>query len=216
MKIHLYIFLVFLSLLHSVSLAQDEGRKHPILDNFDAFEDHGRVILQWTIARGNTCLGIGIFRSTDSINYLKIGGIEGICGDFENPVTYVHLDDFPVSGELNYYRLELGFQGFSIPVVVDLREPDKESVLVYPNPTSSVVNVKIQNSGEIQYVLQLHDSQGRFLIQLPFQNDEIYFDIGSFFASHPIFPAITNLVFYTVRTSSGKQISTGKLLVSGQ
>jgi len=81
----------------------------------NAIKDKDRIILQWTIKKGSSCIGIGIFRSTDAINFEVIGEIKGVCGSTEFAQAYHFIDENPIKNKTNYYVLEMGFSGKTTP-----------------------------------------------------------------------------------------------------
>ena len=89
------------------------GQEHPILNYFSANLGDNDVYLSWEIMGGGQCNGIQILRSTDSLNYVEIGDVQGVCGSPDFAQQYDFTDESPVENSINYYRLELGVQGFS-------------------------------------------------------------------------------------------------------
>ena len=99
MKIFQFILFLFL-----LNVAPVWSQSHYILDNLSAIKDKNRVIINWTIKRGNSCIGIGIFRSVDRTNYELIGEIQGICGSTEFAQAFHFIDENPVKNKTNYYN----------------------------------------------------------------------------------------------------------------
>ncbi|MGY8927636.1 MAG: hypothetical protein ACKVJC_10130, partial [Flavobacteriales bacterium] len=58
------------------SLSQNED----VISHFSATEFNGKVLLTFAITQGNTCNGVVILHSTDSVNFTQVESIEGICG----------------------------------------------------------------------------------------------------------------------------------------
>jgi hypothetical protein len=123
-----------------------------ILDQFIAEQFDGKVILSWTISGGNSCNGITIFRSTDSLIYTEIGEISGVCGHVSLPVSYSFTDTSPSTTSTNYYRLDLGGLELSYSValnVIDFNDlfyklipqpiQNGSATLYFANPTSQLV-----------------------------------------------------------------------------
>lgn len=92
---------------------------HPILRSFNGAVIDQTVRLNWIITSGNTCAGIQIQRSDSNLFYQTIGKINGVCGAPDVDVSYVFVDDDPLENQTNYYRLELGTQGYSTPVLIN-------------------------------------------------------------------------------------------------
>lgn len=128
------------------------GQEHAILSKFTAEYTGNEVILNWTIKGGQQCNGVDVYRSVDSINWEKIGGVEGICGASE-PQYYDFTDSDPEKGNFNYYQLKLGTQGFSsIQKIQVIRYED--SYAVYPNPGNDIITLSISpNLGRGRYLI---------------------------------------------------------------
>ena len=126
-------------LLFSVLVSVVSGQEHAILSKFTAQYTGSEVVLAWTIKGGQQCNGVDVYRSIDSVNWVKIGGVEGICGASE-PQYYDFIDAEPALGNLNYYKLQLGTQGFSSIQSAKVIRYD-ELYEAYPNPSSSQINL---------------------------------------------------------------------------
>lgn len=85
----------------------------PLLTKFNGTAYNNQVYLSWEIGQGSTCNGIGVMRSVDSVSFVEIGSIEGVCGSTSEPQSYTFTDLTPQSNRTNYYRLNLGGLAFS-------------------------------------------------------------------------------------------------------
>ena len=59
-----------------------------VLNYFNAQVLNAQVVLNWEVRIGNTCDGIEIQHSTDSISFVKIGEIAGVCGSKIENIAY--------------------------------------------------------------------------------------------------------------------------------
>ena len=64
-----------------------------ILGDFDIDQSNGKVLLAWTIKSGSVCNGMQIFRSKDSVNFVLIEDIQGVCTG-ETQLEYCSLKIF--------------------------------------------------------------------------------------------------------------------------
>ena len=154
--------LVILFVLAGVSRAQAQ---HPILDDFSVFQHQDQVYLSWVISRGNTCNGITIERSTDGANFFEIGYIAGICGspDFAQPYSYI--DERPAPNQINYYRLELGLQGYTEVRSVEFIHAPDDGFILRPNPASHMVQLLFRNPRSQEHILELYNLSGALVLQ---------------------------------------------------
>ncbi|GAB5539319.1 MAG: hypothetical protein Salg2KO_14220 [Salibacteraceae bacterium] len=141
--------------LSKISFAQDS-----ILQNFNAFALSNSVELSWTIKKGNTCDGINILRSGDSLNFVEIGNIPGICGSEEKSESYAHSDLNPIKNQRNYYRLELGLNGLSEIISKDYFKIETSPTLMFPNPTHGASKLVFQNLSRKEFEVSVFNAHG--------------------------------------------------------
>ncbi len=137
-----------------------------ILKNFSLSQIEESVFLRWTILEGETCNGIKIHRSTDSLNFQLVGDIAGVCGspDFAQPFEFV--DPHPVKNKTNFYKLELGNTGFSAIRSIDVISLNDEGVLVLPNPATKSTTIYFQNEYNSPHSFRLYSATGKLILEI--------------------------------------------------
>jgi len=177
MKTKLLIF--FTLIITSPHFAQTP---HPIVRylNIDMVND--QVRLSWVISGGNTCSGIIIQRSIDGQFFETIGEIDGICGSPDVDVPYVFLDPNPVSNKSNYYRLELGTQGYSTPVVIEFVPLNNEGYSVTYDMVSRVATVYFENDSNENASYRLISISGRLVYENNTSNAKITLNLSPYAA----------------------------------
>jgi len=114
------------------------------LINFTGFENGREVELNWRTSTENNNDYFSIERSTDGQNYTSIGQVLGM-GTSTQQTDYEFIDENPISGSVNYYRLkQVDFNGNYkhsgvIPVSVSLSK-DKR---LFPNPATDFVVLNV-------------------------------------------------------------------------
>ena len=78
------------------------------LDYFNIFEYNNQVFVDITLSPGNTCNGIKLWRSTDSLNFIEVVYLDGVCGNSSYSTTYNLVDSSPILNSLNYYKVQYG------------------------------------------------------------------------------------------------------------
>ncbi len=144
-----------------------------ILDNFTAVENDGKIFLRWVITSGSTCDGTKIFRSDDNISYTQIGEIPGVCGSSYAPKPYDFIDESPMKNQVNHYRLELGNNGFSKVVSLEITDFQNGGYQVRPNPVSNQAKIYFKNRSYDNYQLKLFSQNGSF-VSISYTNDDIF------------------------------------------
>ncbi len=146
----------------------------PLLGKFSATQHQGQVNLYWQILQGNSCNGIQIYRSSDSLQFERIGYIPGICGsDFED-TNFYFTDSFPNHSTVNYYYLELGTVGVSETISL-LVFSSNDSYRVQPNPAQDQTTIYFNHIDVGEYALRVYDVRGALVEQSLTTND--YFDL---------------------------------------
>lgn len=183
-----------------------QGQSQPvaILESFDVFESNGKVYLRWVIIAGSTCDGIKVFRSADNLNFERIGEIPGVCGSPSTPMPYEFTDESPVTNSVNYYRLELGNNGYSETVSVELVSLNADGFQVRPNPSHGNTKIFFSNPGNAIHTLGLFNLSGTMISRQSTRTD--FFDLNTAW-----FPA--GLYLFTIVPEDQRSEITGRLLV---
>lgn len=95
-----------------------------------------------------------------------------------------------------YYRIRLGYTQYSASIPVTYRNPNIE-LIIYPNPSSDVVNLWIRNDRKEPYELFIYNLQGIKVYAVQSIQDEhvltrAFIGSGNF--------------YFTVRFKSGKTV----------
>lgn len=132
--------------------------------NFNAQKNNLSTDLSWVVNELNT-EAYQIERSTDGINFVKIGTIS--ANNYTNALQqYSFVDAKPLAG-INYYRLKQidknGHETLS-KIVSAVFESEKYSWSVYPNPTRGNLSLLTNaNSGKTK--VQVLDPSGRLVFE---------------------------------------------------
>lgn len=151
-----WLFFVVAVSFPALFFAQNES----VIGNFIGSELNGKVLLTWTVKAGNTCNGIQVLRGTDSLNFVPIGSIEGICGSIQENVPYEFTDVSPEKNALNYYRLLLGGVGYSKIISVDIVDISENNYLLRPNPIVDTSELHFKNDAANEIVIRVYNEMG--------------------------------------------------------
>lgn len=179
------------------------SQSHPILENFYLIETNGSVILNWTIKGGSTCNGIQIYRSTDTINYSQVGEIAGVCGNSSSPQPYTYTDDSPEKNKINYYKLQLGQEGFTTIISVEIIDVGNSGNQVRPNPAKDNARIYFKNEKNENSTLFMYGSSGTVVLNE--NSDTDYFDLD--------FSGIISGTYVFTIYQGNKSVTTGRIII---
>lgn len=149
------------------------------LDKFAVFQHNDQVFLSWVMARGSTCNGIQVERSTDNIEFEIIEYIPGVCGSAAEPRPYSYIDENPVANQTNYYRLELGYQGYSETQSLEFRV-FSEGITIGPNPAQDQTEIRFRNPSQDMVNLEIYSISGRLVHETRATSSTLDLDLSTF------------------------------------
>jgi len=150
-------FVVFFLLLASSSRCQE----NPAVVQFEIIQVQAGAQLNFTLAAGNTCLGIRILRSDDNTSFSEIGFIGGVCGSVSDNVSYSYTDSMPLANKVGYYQLDLELLGTSAVHSFRYINYGSEPVVAVPNISEGLFHLYFQNPRKAPVRLTVFDLNGR-------------------------------------------------------
>jgi endonuclease I len=156
------------------------------LINFNATKYNESAVLTWYATREINFKGFEIERSIDGINFEKINFVAG-----QNLANYSFTDKQLPDAATVFYRIKMvdedSKSSYSKIVTVKLNN-NFSDVLVYPNPASSSLNIKLQQPLSQNSTLKITEVTGRNVLQqiVPAAQNNIKVDVhnlsaGSYF-----------------------------------
>lgn len=200
-KLLIHIAILFFTGFFTVGSVAQDG---VVQLQFSAMEVEGKVYLDWTMDRGQTCNGIDIMRSTDGLNFSPIGNISGVCGSSFEIVSYFFVDESPVPNQINHYRLTLGNLGPSQTLSVEIINLTELGYQVRPNPVVDQARIYFDNDRSAEHVLTLFSLNGKALRKGTTRND--YFDLNASGLAR-------GFHLFRIETSDGLKKVVGKVVV---
>lgn len=177
------------------------------LDDFSVFQHDNEIYLSWVIAKGNSCNGISIERSNDDVHYAEIEYIPGVCGSPSYPQPFSFIDEHPLPNEVNYYRLELGLQGYSETRQLEFIRIDDSGFQLRPNPASDQTLILFNNSRSQQFDVEIYSLTGALMERRSSNTSDILLDVSHFNGGV--------YMLQLINRESGKTYS-GRLVVTGR
>jgi hypothetical protein len=183
------------------------ARSQSILANFDIDLSQGKVLLSWTIKSGNTCSGMQIYRSQDSINFTVIEDIQGVCGNLSSPVSYTYTDHTPILNSINYYKIDLGGQEISPILNIEVINVLSNSYLLRPNPVSGASDLYFENDNQNEVVLKVFDDFGDVIYLEETQTNKFTLDSTSF---------SSGMYYFSLENQKTRNVINGKAIIVNQ
>lgn len=164
MKVSYYktlLLFIYLVLGHCQNL---KAQIDEVVDRFVLVENGGKVYMSITISAGFSCNGIGILRSSDNVNFVQIGMIQGICGSPNSPSFYEFTDEKPLKNTFNYYKLVLGNIGENTPKSILIFDTRGQKFALLENPVNGKLKiVKSKEDGSEEATILFYNAEGRLL-----------------------------------------------------
>ena len=142
-----------------------------LISNFNVFQVSKTVVLKLTWNVGASCNGYTVFRSTDSLNFTSIYDYAGVCGSSPGNSVLTYIDQYPLMGYTNYYKIQLSsLETSDIKKVLVSTNPNSK-LQVYPDPVFQNVetlNLRLLNINAYSIIGNIFDRYGTPLQPLSF------------------------------------------------
>jgi hypothetical protein len=152
--------LLLLISLFGITTNSGLSQGSPMLGKFSGDQQGTTVSLYWQMLAGSTCNGIQIYRSTDSLNFVRIGYIPGICGHEFEESNYYFTDTLPLPNAINYYYLELGTIGVSDVISVNVISSGSSGYQIRPHPVVDRATIYFDPLSTSAHEIRIYDMQG--------------------------------------------------------
>lgn len=143
------------------------AQEHPFIAAYTLTELEGSIRIDWTMQGGSTCNGQDIERSTDGVIFENVHRIAGICGDPSASVPFSWLDASPPAFSTVYYRIKLGFDGYTSVKSLVFDQLTASTQRFFPSPVIDIATLAL-NIGQGDVVdLVILDASGRVILERP-------------------------------------------------
>ena len=133
------------------------------IDQFNGFYDNGVIHLKWTTFTEINMDHFNIERSTDGINFRQIGRDISATGSNSSNTSYSFMDISAERGS-NFYRLVMvdndGNYIYSKAITLSVDVKGITVSVVYPNPFSKRVQVKLECNKPEQITIRVINNEG--------------------------------------------------------
>jgi len=178
-----------------------------ILGDFDIDQSDGKVLLAWTIKSGSVCNGMQIFRSKDSVDFVLIEDIQGVCGDLSSSVSYTYTDQTPILNNYNYYKINFGGLEDSNILGIEVINILSNSYLLKPNPVTGASDLYFENDYQSEVVLKVFDDFGDVIYLKETQANKFTLDSTSF---------SSGMYYFSLENKTTRNVINGKAVILNQ
>tara|TARA_Y100000385_G_scaffold258744_1_gene286941 strand:+ start:297 stop:908 length:612 start_codon:yes stop_codon:yes gene_type:complete len=129
------------------------------VDNLNLFEYNGTIYIELTISAGNTCNGVFLERSTDTLSFTGISFIDGVCGNSSSPTSYNFVDETPIINKPSYYRIKFGATQTSKILDAFVIEFGEKKFQLRPNPVNNHAFLFFENNQIKLHTFSLYNQE---------------------------------------------------------
>ena len=175
------------------------------LDYFNIFEYNNQVFVDITLSPGNTCNGIKLWRSTDSLNFIEVVYLDGVCGNSSSSTNYSLVDSSPILNSLNYYKVQYGSNILSEIyeiLVLDFKETNFQ---IWPNPANDFTTFYFKNPLAELYLFNFYNFSGEKLTTIYTRKNNLLFDCKKYFSG---------VYLFTLSRANNNHFISGKMIIN--
>lgn len=150
--------------------------------DFTAVRADRDAMLRWRTENEINLTRYDVERSTDGIVYTKIGAVTAVNQPGQHQYDFKDAGIFSSRLPIVYYRIrQIDADGrFAFTRIVSLRTDNAGSILVSPNPVSSIVTLQVKNIALQHTEAVLTDIQGKIMAVIQLNDISTKIDMGGF------------------------------------
>ena len=135
----------------------------PVIQGFRAQQVGDDVQLNWFIPQGQSCIDMEVQRSTDSLNFLTVNTVFGLCGTNDSDSPYDYNDRMHEPGSRTYWYRIYASSGtvVSESIRVDYRLFAPGQLVISPNPLIENGTATYTSLSGENLILNWYNSQGQ-------------------------------------------------------
>lgn len=124
------------------------------------------ILVDWTLSAGNTCFDMHLQRAVQGTTFDEVYSVGGVCGGADDQF-YDFVDFEGLSSGTTYeYRITASNGTYaSDPIAIQYVSAGESPLLIYPNPTTSDIQVTVDNNYTPSFLVELYTIQGQLIMQ---------------------------------------------------
>ncbi|MBK7038332.1 MAG: T9SS type A sorting domain-containing protein [Chitinophagales bacterium] len=122
------------------------------------------ILVDWTLTGGNTCYDMYLKRAEDGITFENIFSVSGVCGGSTDQY-YNFIDSEGLKSGTTYSYKITASNGTleSETVHIQYINAGDVQIFVYPNPTTSDINITIDNKYTPRFLVEFYGADGQLI-----------------------------------------------------
>lgn len=177
-----------------------------IINQFNGNYSDGFIQLGWNTYSEINMEHFDVERSTDGNNFRQVGRVNTISGQLNSSNNYTYLDITAQRGT-NYYRLAMvdnnGNYTYSKTIMVNVDIKGISVMIVYPNPFSRRVQIRVNSDKAEKVAINIINSSGVLM-----SSQEAFTQVGDNNISIKKVDALPDGVYYIEVASSTRSLKT--------
>ncbi len=143
-----------------------------VFKDLTAIQFGDSILVDWTLTGGNTCYDMYLMRADDGATFENIFSVSGVCGGTTDQY-YNFIDSEGLTTGTTYSYKVTASNGTleSESVNIQYINAGDVQIFVYPNPTTSDINITIDNKYTPRFLVEFYGVNGQLLSKsLQFKN----------------------------------------------
>ena len=122
------------------------------------------ILVDWTLTGGNTCYDMYLKRAEDGITFENIFSVSGVCGGATDQY-YNFIDSEGLKSGTTYSYKITASNGTLESEAVNIQyiNAGDVQIFVYPNPTTSDINITIDNKYTPRFLVEFYGADGQLI-----------------------------------------------------
>jgi len=143
-----------------------------IFKDITAIQFGDSILIDWTLAGGFTCYDMYLMRSDDGSPFENIFSVSGVCGGTTDQYyNFVDSEGLTTGTTYSYKITASNGTLESKTVNIQYINAGDVQVFIYPNPTTSDINITIDNKYTPRFLVELYGVDGQLISQtLQYEN----------------------------------------------
>lgn len=137
------------------------------MGSFDVTKQGSNAVLNWTTVSEINSDHFEIERSTDGINFVKVGTKQA-AGNSSSVRSYQFIDPIAANTDILYYRIKTvdidAKAALSKIVTLRINSSIVKSMTVYPNPFSSNLKIELNTDKDAAITLRIRNAAGQAIV----------------------------------------------------